>query len=389
MRISEETSYRMMSESLVSRQQIIGALQQQISSGKKILYPSDDPALYEKALNLRSDLSNITQFQKNAETASAELLSVENNLRNATEIFQRAGEITIRGGDSSISSVDRKALANEVDSMLQSLVNQANQNESGRYKYGGLRSNYQPFLVADGNGDGYIDSVTYRGDNKVKNVEIGRGVYVASTMPGSNEGGENAVFVTKTQDLFNELITLRDQLLAGENTVAGEATTADAGSDEFAVSGVYSTGCRVEVSSVGGNVPGGLTAGMTYYAIVTGTGVQLAASLDDARNGVPIDLTSAGTGSISIRKKTLEGITAATEHINDLISKVGARQETIGLQKDMLSSHETLLNTSLANTESIDIAETVMALSKSQTAYEAALKAAAMFINQPRLMDMM
>jgi len=378
-----------MAGNLMDRKQAVGDLQQQVASGKRILRPSDDPAIYEKALNLRNDLSNIGQFQKNADVAQSELISIENNLRNSLEIFQRSGEIVVRGGDASLNAKDRKTLANEVDAMLQSLVSQANQNEAGHYRYGGLRSNYQPYLASDTNADGYIDSVTYRGDTQVKNIEIGRGVYVNSTMPGSDVSGENAIFETKTVDLFNDLITLRDQLRAGESTVDGESTTANAGSDELAVSGVYTTGCRVEVSSVGGNVPAGLTAGTTYYAIVTGTGIQLAATLDDARNGVAIDLTSAGTGSLSVKKKTLEGITAATEHINDLISKVGAKQVTVSLQKDMLGAHETLLTTSLENTESIDIAQAVMDLSKSQTAYEVAMRASAMLINQPKLMDFM
>lgn len=63
---------------------------------------------------------------------------------------------------------------------------------------------------------------------------------------------------------------------------------------------LFTTGTPVLLQSTG-TVPGGLTAGTTYYAINDGTNnLKLAGSLSDAKIGANIDLTSTGSGVITL-----------------------------------------------------------------------------------------
>lgn len=79
--------------------------------------------------------------------------------------------------------------------------------------------------------------------------------------------------------------------------------TADAGTDRLAVASntVLTTGRRVRVSTTG-TPPGGLAIDTTYYLIrVDATTLKLATSLVNAQAGTAIDLTSAGTGTHTLR----------------------------------------------------------------------------------------
>lgn len=386
MRITDEITYRMLTGNLGAQQDGIYAIQRKISSGKNITKPSDDPGMYEIIQRLHADLAMNNQYERNIDLASRELISVENSLRNTLNILQRAGELAIRGADATTSVTDRQAMGNEVNELLESLLSIANFNEAGHYRYAGLRSDTAPFTAADANGDGMTDSVSYTGSQEVKQVEISRGVYIPVTVPGSNVSGENAAFQTETTDLFNTLIDLRDRLLAGENLAETRNATADAATDVLTVSGSYKTGSRIQVSTTG-TLPGGLSANTDYYAIVAAGGIRLAASLDDARNGIAIDITDAGTGTLSVQSRTGDTLTKNEAHVLTMISTIGARQETLATHSEILESHQVNITNTLEESESIDIAQAMMELTQQQAAYQAALQASSMFLNQPSLVD--
>lgn len=102
----------------------------------------------------------------------------------------------------------------------------------------------------------------------------------------------------------NVIITATDT--AGEVLTHSQVTlsSADANTDVLTHSGEISiqTGDLIIFQNSGGAVPGGLTAGTQYYAIrISATTIRAAASLDLANNNVWIDITSAGSGTNTIR----------------------------------------------------------------------------------------
>lgn len=198
-------------------------LQQQISSGKKINKPSDDPGAYETINRLHDDLSNIQQYTTNANSLTRDLTLADNSLRGVSDMFQRASEIAVKGGDATLSAQDRASLGAEIDSILKQVIDVANTSESGHYIFSGLRSNTKPYAGVDFNGDGNFDAVVYNGSTQTRQVEIGNGSYVPGNLVGSDPAGSSAVFETSTTNLFQTLITLRDNLLSNTNT----STTTD------------------------------------------------------------------------------------------------------------------------------------------------------------------
>jgi len=218
MRISDEMTYRVLSSGISSSKQSIFQLQQQISTGRRVLQPSDDPGSYEMITRLNDDLANIQQYTKNAERLETDLTATDNTLQSMTSLFQRIQEITIKGGDATISDSDRVTLGKEADGLLTQLIDMANLSEGGRYVYAGLRTDTKPYTGTDTDADGMIDTITYSGSDQTRQVEIGRGVYVEANIVGSSATSPNAMFQTSSIDLFQTIIDLRDNLMAGNNT---------------------------------------------------------------------------------------------------------------------------------------------------------------------------
>lgn len=82
---------------------------------------------------------------------------------------------------------------------------------------------------------------------------------------------------------------------------SGAVSAVDTGADTFTINNHgFNTGERVYISSTG-SIPGGVSAGVEYFVINTGVNsIQLAANSTDAAGGTQIDITSTGSGTITI-----------------------------------------------------------------------------------------
>ena len=204
------------------------------------------------------------QHADNAALASESLSSLEAKLHQMVGMLQRASEIAVRAGDRTLNAADRVAMAEEVDGILEDLVRIGNGRENGYFLFGGLRGDVLPYEVTRG-ADGRIESVTYQGNTGIRSVEVGKGVTLPVSLPGSTTGAEGGLFQTASLDLFADLTQLRNQLLSGDNVADDERFVLDPASDTLSVSGTYETGSLVRVSTTG-TLPAGLSADQPYYS---------------------------------------------------------------------------------------------------------------------------
>ena len=92
--------------------------------------------------------------------------------------------------------------------------------------------------------------------------------------------------------------------------------TADAASDVITCSQAYDTGSRIRVSNAGGALPGGLTAGVDYYAINIGsTTMKVATSYVNAIAGTAVNITDAGTGTHRLYADIVNNMDITHTHI--------------------------------------------------------------------------
>ncbi len=214
MRVTSEMSYRILSESLRQHQASILQSQQRQSSGLAVAKASDDPGAYALIRSLASTQAQLTQYQSNVDMALDYHKSVSQGLTQAVTLMHRINEIGVQSGDGTIDEVTRKALADEVDELLRSMISVANTSDGGRYTFAGLRTDTVPY-EAELDADGRIVGVNYVGSEESRQIKVGESLYITTNHPGSTGASEGGVFQTATQDVFDSIIQLRDALTAG------------------------------------------------------------------------------------------------------------------------------------------------------------------------------
>lgn len=118
---------------LASSQAALARLQEMGSSGTRLTKPSDDPAATASALRVRSEARATEVYQRNADDALGWLGTVDTALGSATDILRRARDLTLQGAnDGAQSASSREALAVEIDSLKDALLQQANTQYLGR-----------------------------------------------------------------------------------------------------------------------------------------------------------------------------------------------------------------------------------------------------------------
>ena len=90
------STYMMSQRSLtamLNQQGRVSQTQLQLSTGKRVLAPSDDPAAASRILNINGALGTVEQYQNNADRAKSRLETEESILEGATNVLQRAHEL--------------------------------------------------------------------------------------------------------------------------------------------------------------------------------------------------------------------------------------------------------------------------------------------------------
>ena len=140
-------------------------LQEQISTGKKINRPSDDPAGARKILSLRSEDLRLDQYASNIKTATQSLDFNASVLQSTSDILQRITELTMQGVGDATDQHGKKIIANEINQLLETVLQSGNAKRLGRYTFGGTETTTVPFEPTR-DSSGNISAVTYNGNRE-------------------------------------------------------------------------------------------------------------------------------------------------------------------------------------------------------------------------------
>ncbi len=131
--------------------------QTQLSSGRRINVPSDDPIGTQRDLIYRTELKKNEQYRSNISQAQTWMLSYDSILADLKNMISSAKEIGIAMSNGIYDAVAREGSANEIESTFERLIQLGNSELEGRYMFSGFRTDTRA-LVASANG------VTYAGD---------------------------------------------------------------------------------------------------------------------------------------------------------------------------------------------------------------------------------
>ena len=149
MRISTNTLYQAGITKINAIQADQAKLQQQISTGKRILTPSDDPVASARVLEVSFNEGVNKKFADTRQTAQTKLTTLESSLNSITSLLISAQSTLVGAGNATLSNADRGFIASDLNGALQSLLDLANtQDASGNYLYSGTKTDTKPFASA-------------------------------------------------------------------------------------------------------------------------------------------------------------------------------------------------------------------------------------------------
>ena len=147
MRVSTSMIFNSGTNGIQNRQSDLYKVLNQMSTGRRILTPEDDPIGASEALLVTQSKGVNAQFLDNQANAQTQLNFLESTLGSITNEFLRIGELVATAINQSAGA----SVAPELKGRLENLIGLANtQDGTGKYIFSGYQSNTKPFDVTGG-----------------------------------------------------------------------------------------------------------------------------------------------------------------------------------------------------------------------------------------------
>lgn len=197
------------------------ATRRQMSSGKQITRPSDDPYATARAMSLRTDLAGIKQHERNVAEAQSWMSVTDTTLSSITDLAQHARELVVQGATDTLPQTSRNAIADQIDQIIAGMKQEANATYDGRYVLAGSRTNTKPYdSTLQATAAGTTPNDGYLGDAASQLREIGPGVTLAVNVRGDEVlGGAPGA----SGNMLGVLRDIATHLRAGDTATLGNA----------------------------------------------------------------------------------------------------------------------------------------------------------------------
>jgi len=129
-------------------QQNLANAMQQVSTGLRVNQPSDDPSASADMVRSLSDSSDIDRYTSTSTSVSSTLQSADAALSSVVTTLNSAVTLGTSGANGTLTSTDRAGIATQVQSLLSTVISQANTSFRGSYVFAGTASTTPPFVQA-------------------------------------------------------------------------------------------------------------------------------------------------------------------------------------------------------------------------------------------------
>jgi flagellar hook-associated protein 3 FlgL len=396
MRISTSHVQQQGIKSLLDVARQVAETQNQMSGGRRIVKPSDDPVGAARMVKLNQELTMRGQYTRNIDSAESQLRREEAVLKGVVNVLQRVREQTLSAGNGARTAADRNFIATEIDSRFDELIDLMNtRTASGDYLFGGYQSKQQPFTV---NGD----RVMYHGDDGRRTVQVDSGHQVAVTdsgrsvfmeveargpafdvaaHPGNDPLAAAAIAshgVTDREALAEfhpDGLVIEFRPLSDSSTGSPNFTVRRA-SDNRVVDGLENVdlipGEAIEVAGMSFAVDGHPQVG-DRFMVETTTRQDVLTTVRNAVKGLrELDPGADPEAFQAMMADTLAGIDNAMNRVLEVEADLGARLNTLDSMREMHADLELQTNEVLSDIRDIDIVEATSRLAFQSFMLEAA-----------------
>ena len=255
-------------------------LENQVSTGKRLILPSDDAPAALRAIDLQRALQQKQQFQTSLLGSQSLLSGADSSLQDVSTTLNSIKADALGVNNTTSTASERQAVVNEIDQALQTLVKAGNSKLKGQYLFAGSTSGSQPF-------DFQGDFVTYSGNEQNLRNFVDTGFLFNTNVPGSDVFGGLSSAVRGAVDLNPQLTS--DTALSTIN--GGQGISPNAAISVTVNNGTTATSSIVDLS-------GAATIGDVARLIESHPPAGSTLKVDIVNNGLSITTSSGSTVKI-------------------------------------------------------------------------------------------
>jgi flagellar hook-associated protein 3 FlgL len=201
--------------SIGQNRQSIDKLQEQISTGKMVNTPSDDPVLAQRLMLLQNQVNQNGVYVQNAQYASSFITQQSSALGNAVNLMTNIKTMMLSAANDQ-NPQDMQNYGTQLDQDINQLLDLANTKYGNKYIFGGTQTNVQPFSM---NADRTAVNVNSNGVGGALKLDVGFQISDQYNITGQEAfaGGQ----------LFNDLAAIRQNLSNGTTPTQADISTVD------------------------------------------------------------------------------------------------------------------------------------------------------------------
>lgn len=188
-------------------------LMDQLSTGRRINKPSDDPVGLTFSMRYRSEIDANDQYVKNTDSATSMLDFTDTTLGQAGDVLQRLRELAVKGATGAQPQEAYDAINLEVKELYNQMVEIGNSKFNGKYVFNGEQTQKAPYpgtKIDDTTGTMAYAVSTDEGQTQ---YELGPGVTLGANLTGNEVFGKD----TDNDNVFLVIKQISDALKAGDS----------------------------------------------------------------------------------------------------------------------------------------------------------------------------
>jgi flagellar hook-associated protein 3 FlgL len=188
---------------------------EELSTGKRVNMPSDDPTAAAEDVENQAQQSQVDQYLSNTTDVEGQLQAADSSLGSVVTALTQAVSLGTEAASAGLSSSDLQSIAQQLQGIQSQVLQFANTSYQGTYIFAGTATGSAPYSLDSAKTDG----VQYNGNTEVNSVEIAEGRSIQVNLPGSQ------IFQNSNGDVFGTLQQLTTAVQSGDSTNIGTAMT--------------------------------------------------------------------------------------------------------------------------------------------------------------------
>jgi flagellar hook-associated protein 3 len=372
-------------------QQNLAAAEQQVSTGLRVNKPSDDPAASANMVTSLASSASVDQYTSNVSSVLPRMQTADSAISSIVTSLNSAITLGVSGASSTEVTENKQSIAIQVQSVLSSVIAQANTSYQGVYVFGGTASTTAPFLAA---------STTYTSSQGSAASPLASSTALTAgsvTTISDATTGETMTFKSAAGDTIATLQGAISSAVSAGTLTAGTAATINANGQLSIGSNSSTTGIVVnsDDEALGSMTAVANTKVANAYAYVGNSSVntvQVGDSLSVATNISGSRLLTSGTNVIgsltglitALQSETSADIGTATAAVSAALNAVGQQRipfdnaiSQLNSQESYLSQETLTLTTAQTSLVGANLADAATNLSNAEIDNSAVLAAAA------------